>query len=128
MDPAPQEVLAVRLLAGRLRHFVGRSAELELFRAALAGERSDFAVLYVHGVGGIGKTSLLRRLADDATAAGRPVIWVDADMLGSIERLAAAATAARRHLTKAIEGLIELLWSQELYGAEQQLGTDWSVG
>jgi hypothetical protein len=44
------------------------------------------------------------------------------------ERLGLPFSTYRRHLTKGIEELIELLWSQELYGAEQQLGTDWSVG
>ncbi len=41
------------------RRFVGRQAELELVAAALAAETPAFAVLYLHGPGGIGKTSLL---------------------------------------------------------------------
>jgi hypothetical protein len=44
------------------------------------------------------------------------------------ERLGLPFRTYRRHLTKGIEELIEVMWSQELYGAEQQLNTDWSVG
>jgi hypothetical protein len=83
-------MLAGRLRAGRRRHFVGRGAGLELFRAALTGERSDCAVLYVHGMGGIGKTSLLRLLADEAFEAGRTVVWLDTGELGEAEQRDAA--------------------------------------
>ena len=65
------------LLASRRRHrFVGRTAHRELFRAALAGT-SPFAVLYVHGPGGIGKTQLLDAFADDAYRAGVTVMRHD---------------------------------------------------
>jgi hypothetical protein len=59
--------------------FVGRAHERSLFRAALEGRPGAEPVLYVHGPGGIGKSALLRRLASDARAAGRPVVEVGAD-------------------------------------------------
>lgn len=65
-SPAEQR-LADRLSQARNRHFVGRAAELELFRSALV-DRS-FAVLWLYGPGGIGKSTLLeqyQRLADQA--------------------------------------------------------------
>jgi hypothetical protein len=37
------------------------------------------------------------------------------------ERLGLPVSTYRRHLTRGIEELIELLWGQELYGAEQRL-------
>ncbi len=85
--PADQGLAAAKM-ADRLRHvraatFVGRERELALFRSALADTTSaaghrDFAVLYMWGPGGVGKSALLRRFADDARAAGRQVVWVDA--------------------------------------------------
>jgi hypothetical protein len=57
--------LGQRLERERARRFVGRSAELELFaarlQAAAAGETGWdlFSVLWVHGPGGIGKSTLL---------------------------------------------------------------------
>ncbi len=48
--------LADRLESARRRNFVGRDAELELFRQALRDPDSPFAVLYIHGPGGIGKS------------------------------------------------------------------------
>ena len=75
--------LAVRLRAGRDSGFVGRSAERALFTSALTGDSDSFAVLVLHGLGGIGKSTLARRLADDAEAANRPVMWVDGREVGS---------------------------------------------
>jgi hypothetical protein len=66
-----------RLDATRRRSFVGRAVERDLFAAALAGEAGAYSVFYVHGPGGIGKSTLLKRFAADARAAGRPVLEVD---------------------------------------------------
>jgi hypothetical protein len=73
--------LGDRLEATRRRAFVGRQAERAVFTAALAGEDGAFPVLYVHGPGGIGKSALLRILGDDARAAGRVVIELDARLI-----------------------------------------------
>lgn len=69
--------LADRLAAARQGRFVGRHAELELFRSALLAATPSFAVLYLHGPGGIGKTSLLREYARIAAEVGKPVVRID---------------------------------------------------
>ncbi|KIF75401.1 hypothetical protein QR77_18850 [Streptomyces sp. 150FB] len=75
-----------RLRDARARGFVGRGPERDLFRSALAGTPDAFAVLYLHGPGGIGKSTLLRRFADDAEAARRPVVRVDGRTAGRSAR------------------------------------------
>jgi hypothetical protein len=67
------ELLATR----RRRCFVGRVAETELFRAALAASEPPFAVLHVHGPGGLGKTSLMDVFATLAEASGARVVRLD---------------------------------------------------
>jgi hypothetical protein len=62
--------------AGRQR-FVGREAELRLFRSALLAHEPPFGVLYLYGPGGIGKTALLAEYARLATEAGVPVLRLD---------------------------------------------------
>jgi energy-coupling factor transporter ATP-binding protein EcfA2 len=66
-----------RLAQTRRRRFVGRRAELELFRAALDRDAPDFAVLHLHGPGGMGKTTLLREFAGIAEEAGRVHLLLD---------------------------------------------------
>ncbi len=73
--------LAHRLREARNRAFVGRSVELALFRSALAGDAGSFPVLFLHGPGGIGKSTLLRRFGDEARAAERPVVELDANTI-----------------------------------------------
>jgi ATP/maltotriose-dependent transcriptional regulator MalT len=70
-----------RLAAARRSRFVGRSAELELFRAALSREVPDFAVLHIHAPGGMGKTTLLREFASLAQEAGRTPLLLDGRLL-----------------------------------------------
>jgi AAA ATPase-like protein len=65
------------LAAGRDRAFVGRQAELSLFKAALTGDARACPIHYLHGPGGIGKSMLLRRFAREARLAGRTVVEVD---------------------------------------------------
>lgn len=69
--------LANRLIQARRQRFVGRSAELELFRAALSRDAPDFAVLHLVGPGGMGKTTLLREFARIAEEAERPFTILD---------------------------------------------------
>lgn len=68
--------LAAVVEEARLRAFVGRTAEIADFDEALRG--GPPRVLYVHGPGGIGKTTLLHLFRARARAAGRPVIAIDA--------------------------------------------------
>ncbi|MFJ3172275.1 AAA family ATPase [Streptomyces roseus] len=66
-----------RLSSARVRAFVGREEELGRFGEALAGEPQAPFAFYVYGPGGIGKSTLLRRLADHARAAGRLLLELD---------------------------------------------------
>jgi len=70
--------LAGRLDIERHRRFVGRVAERDLFRSALAAAEMPFNVLYVFGSGGVGKTTLLREFASICKEAGVPASYVDA--------------------------------------------------
>ena len=66
------------VLTSRRRHrFVGREAEIELFRVALDSVEPPFSVLHVHGPAGIGKTRLLDVLAVLAADAGHSVVRLD---------------------------------------------------
>lgn len=85
-DSARLPSLALRLRRARREGFVGRAAELELFRRALDGDPEVAPVLLVHGPGGIGKTALLERFAQEADDAGRQVVRVDAAALDSATR------------------------------------------
>ncbi|CAM5570938.1 AAA family ATPase [Streptomyces fumanus] len=67
---------ASRAAGDRKRVFVGRQEELELFRE-VAGDTSQLGVFYVHGPGGVGKSSLLRRFVEEARGRGRTVVEVD---------------------------------------------------
>ncbi|HYI14148.1 MAG TPA: hypothetical protein VEX37_02080 [Thermomicrobiales bacterium] len=69
--------LADRLAAARHRRFVGRQVELDLFRSVLLEPAPPFAVLYLHGPGGIGKSSLLREYGRVAADVGRSVVSID---------------------------------------------------
>ena len=96
--------LANRLNAEGHRRFVGRIAERDLFRSALAADVPPFNVLYVSGPG-VGKTTLLREFATICQEAGIPASYVDAHNLepspdafaGTLS--AAPATTARRDPT-----------------------------
>ena len=83
-----------RLAAARRRAFVGRDAELALFRSLLRPGEAG-AVLFVLGPGGIGKSALLRHFGWLAEAAQRTVVWLDGRDLhtGPASALAALGTA-----------------------------------
>ncbi|WP_063839662.1 AAA family ATPase [Streptomyces sp. WM4235] len=66
-----------RLTRTRERAFIGREEQLHTFEAALAGDPQAPFAFYVCGPGGIGKSTLLRRMADRARAAGRPLVELD---------------------------------------------------
>ncbi|HEX5165148.1 MAG TPA: ATP-binding protein [Thermomicrobiales bacterium] len=69
--------LADRLAAARRGRFVGRHAELDTFRSALLAPAPPFAVLYLYGPGGIGKSSLLREYARIASEVDKPAFRID---------------------------------------------------
>ncbi|WP_217145741.1 AAA family ATPase [Streptomyces sp. AC627_RSS907] len=97
MGAPPRDRIADRIDAARDRLFVGREAELGLLREALAGGPDAPSVLYVHGPGGIGKSSLVRQYAKEAAAAGRAVVHVDGRVALAAPQAfeKAAETAAR---------------------------------
>ncbi|MEU8239413.1 ATP-binding protein [Actinoplanes missouriensis] len=69
--------LGERLRQARARAFVGRQGEVAAFGAALRGEADAALVFYIHGPGGIGKSTLVRRLADEARHEGRLLVELD---------------------------------------------------
>ncbi len=73
----PNRRLAGRLTTARRWLFVGRAAERELFHQALQAEEPPFAVLYLFGPGGVGKTTLLWEYLHIAEAQGRAVYRLD---------------------------------------------------
>ena len=67
-----------RLRAARHALFVGRERERAAFEDALGADRLPFHVLYLHGPGGVGKTSLLREFEHLAREAAVPAAYLDA--------------------------------------------------
>jgi hypothetical protein len=74
-EPPPR--IADRLAAARRGRFVGRQDEIALFRNALLAAEPPFAVLHLHGPGGVGKTTLLREYARIAAECGRTAVRLD---------------------------------------------------
>ena len=98
--PTPIGALAARLGRAGERSFVGRGGERELVAAALAADEPPFAVLFLHGPGGIGKSALLRRLSLDAEAAGALAVLVDGRTVGTGPAGFTAEVAARLGLAR----------------------------
>lgn len=88
--------LADRLQDTRRRLFVGRSAELALFAEAVAAETLPYFLFYVHGPGGIGKTTLLQAFLRHCAEQGVPAWYLDARLLDPLPE--ALLGALRRSL------------------------------
>ena len=104
--------LSDRLRRSRHDGFVGREEELALLRGALEGEHLPFHVAFVHGPGGIGKTSLLEEVAWVAAASGAAVARVDGEDVAPTPEAAtpeAAGAALRTALEAAGQGRRVLL-------------------
>ena len=87
------ERMSQRLAARMKSQFVGRTDELALVESLLrAGDQG--AAVFVHGPGGVGKTTLLRRLAVLADEVGRHVVRVDGRDVPPIPAAFVAAIAA----------------------------------
>jgi len=69
---------ADRLRTAHQSRFVGREAELSLFENALEADVPPFAVLYIHGPGGVGKTALTTEMKYRCDDADVPVYAIDA--------------------------------------------------
>ena len=78
--------------------FVGRGAELDVFERVLGGD-DRARVVFVHGPGGMGKSTLLREVVRRARRRGYDAIWVDgrevAPFPQQIESMVAEITDAR---------------------------------
>ncbi|VVJ21928.1 Uncharacterised protein [Amycolatopsis camponoti] len=85
--------LAARLAEARTGALVGREPERAVLDRMLSGAPDAPVVAYVHGPGGIGKSSLLRYAARQAALAGRRVVPVDARYLDADPRRLAEAAA-----------------------------------
>lgn len=92
-EPDHRASLAEELDRIRDRGFVGRASELTCFTDGLSG-RSPERILFVHGPGGIGKTTLLDAFARLAAAADRTPVYVDARDLECSSSALVAAIAA----------------------------------
>ena len=82
-----------RLAGARAGALVGRDAERALLDGALSGAADAPVLVYLHGPGGIGKSSLLRHAAHRAEQAGRPVVHLDVRFLDAEPRRLEEAAA-----------------------------------
>lgn len=103
----PPTTLADRLRAHRERRFAGRAAELEAFRGALTAANPPFAVLFVHGPGGVGKTTLLDRFELEAMRSGAQCVRIDGRDIAATSE--AFVDALRRRLGGA-DGPLSMMW------------------
>ncbi|MFF1304793.1 AAA family ATPase, partial [Streptomyces sp. NPDC058307] len=89
--------LGDRLAAARAGALVGREQERAVLDGMLSGAPDAPLVAYLHGPGGIGKSSLMRYAARQAELAGRRVVHVDGRFLEAdprrLEEAAAPACA-----------------------------------
>ncbi|WP_307160931.1 AAA family ATPase [Streptomyces rishiriensis] len=89
--------LADRLASARAGALVGREPERAVLDRMLSGAPDAPLVVYLHGPGGIGKSSLVRYAARQAELAGRRVVHVDGRLLDAdprrLEEAAALACA-----------------------------------
>src|SRR5262245_35893228 len=60
------------------RRLCGRDRELAFFRDALAGTSAPFSVLYVYGLGGVGKSALVDACVSEASRKGIATLRLDA--------------------------------------------------
>jgi hypothetical protein len=67
-----------RLMAKRHQRFVGRSAEIAMFQAAIDAEALPFFFLYIFAPGGFGKTTLLNEYFRLCRDAGLRAVMIDA--------------------------------------------------
>ncbi|MDM0047530.1 AAA family ATPase [Variovorax sp. J22R115] len=70
-----------RLVSAAARSFVGREGEIRQFESLLQAALPPQALLWLHGPGGIGKSTLLIQLRDHAAAFGRRTVWLDAALI-----------------------------------------------
>jgi DNA-binding winged helix-turn-helix (wHTH) protein len=77
----PQDGLASigdRLSARASKRFVGRASELALLREAISPSQPSTPLFFMHGPGGIGKTTLMEQLRAEAATNGIVFVRIDA--------------------------------------------------
>ncbi|MEU6848039.1 tetratricopeptide repeat protein [Streptomyces sp. NPDC046716] len=89
-------------LPQRTEQFVGRTRELDLLDRALA-DTSDVAVHAVHGLGGVGKSTLAARWAAGHATEYNPLWWITADSSSAVD---AGLAALGRALQPALVGVL----------------------
>ena len=89
--------------------FTGRVQELAVLAEAL--RRDGPLVVYVHGLGGIGKTSLLNAYAEWAGQQGARIIGVDCRVVEPTERGLLTELAGALGADASLEGVVEQLAS-----------------
>ncbi|QXJ23408.1 tetratricopeptide repeat protein [Actinomadura graeca] len=92
---------------GRHHLFVGRRAELDELDAVLEAA-SGVVVAAVHGLGGIGKSTLAARYAADRAGRWGPVWWITADTPQGVQAGLAALAAALQPALQTVLSLREL--------------------
>ena len=76
--PRLKDILAAK------RSFIGRDKEIEIFRSVLADGEPPFNILFISGVGGVGKTSLLSQFRQLCQGHAIPVTLIDGNAQRSI--------------------------------------------
>lgn len=102
--------IADRMRSAATRSFVGREQELERLERLLVDDKS--AVVFVHGIGGIGKSALLRALEPRLSARGLVVLRTNAQDIeptpqGVLAALAAALGSSATTLSELGRALFE---------------------
>ncbi|MDF6020951.1 FxSxx-COOH system tetratricopeptide repeat protein [Streptomyces sp. JH34] len=86
----------------RTNHFVGRAAHMDRLDAAMSTPGAT-PVQVVHGLGGVGKSTLAAHWAATRPHGRTPVRWITADSPASVQQgLVALATALQPALAKAL--------------------------
>ncbi|MFD3427264.1 tetratricopeptide repeat protein [Nocardia fluminea] len=104
---APPGIDNLPVVPGR---FVGREHELDRLDTLLAGGAGQVVVSAVHGLGGIGKSTLVAQWAATRPHGHSPILWITADTAQAVEQgLVGFATALQPGLAQALspEDLIE---------------------
>ncbi|WP_409055180.1 hypothetical protein [Streptomyces sp. SYP-A7185] len=105
------------LAALRRKFFTGRVAELRLLRELMLSEGRGCFVVWLHGMGGVGKSTLLLRFADEARIHGRSLRMVD---MRSTEATPDAFRAALEAQGPPDEAQLLLIDSAEALGPLEQ--------
>jgi hypothetical protein len=87
--------LAADARYAKTRCFVGREPELAAFRAIAASTDRALRVLAVCGAMGIGKSALLREMAQLCTSLGIPHVWVHGEDRPTPQQIEATLTEGR---------------------------------